>query len=117
MTKSHCSAMSFDVIMLRIMRVTSLGTCEYPSASDVTSTYVPYGASPPNPYAYYRSSGNAWGTMGDIAQGDRSVVSYTTRCVGDRPETDQHCTNKLTYDECVNHTVGPASVKHCVWQG
>ena len=96
---------------------TSLGTCEYPSASDVTSTYVPYGASPPNPYAYYRSSGNAWGTMGDIAQGDRSVVSYTTRCVGDRPETDQHCTNKLTYDECVNHTVGPASVKHCVWQG
>ena len=95
----------------------SLGTCEYPSHSGVTSTYVPYAASPPNPYAYYRSSGNAWGSMGPVTQGARSVVSYTTRCIGNRPETDQHCTDKLTYDECVNHTVGPVNEKVCTWQG
>jgi hypothetical protein len=93
----------------------SLGRCEYPSASEVTSTYVSYGG------VFRRQSGNGWGTMGSVTQissdDDRPIVDYTTRCVGDRPETDQHCTNKLTYESCVNHTVGPASIKHCVWQG
>ena len=103
------------MIMLRIIHLKSLGRCEYPSASEVTSTYVSYGG------VFRRQPGNGWGTMGSVTQissdDDRPIVDYTTRCVGDRPETDQHCTNKLTYESCVNHTVGPASIKYCVWQG
>ena len=96
---------------------TSMGTCEYPSGSEVTSTYVPYAASPPNPYAFYRNSGNAWGTMGNITQGDRSVVDYTTRCIGTTSSLDDDCTDKLTYDECVNHVVESGGENVCVWQG
>ena len=99
---------------------TSLGTCEYPSASEVTSTYRVMAES--GVQSFYVTSGNAWGTVGGISQissvdDEPQVVDYTTRCVGDRPETDQDCTDKLTYDECVNHAVGPAGEKHCVWQG
>jgi hypothetical protein len=119
-SKFDLSAETIGSLMIGSVN-TSLGRCEYPSASEVTSTYIPYAASGDNPYAFRRHPGNAWGTMGDIAQtssdDERPIVDYTTRCVGDRPETDQHCTNKLTYESCVNHTVGPASVKHCVWQG
>jgi hypothetical protein len=94
----------------------SLGTCEYPTASDVTSTYRVIADS--GVQAFYVTSGNGWGTVGNIAQGDEPrMVDYTTRCIGDSPVTDQHCTNKLTYESCVNHTVGPASENVCVWQG
>ena len=95
----------------------TLGTCEYPSGSGVTSTYMPYGASHPNPYGYYRSSGNGWGTMGPVTQGDRVFMDYTTRCIGKTSSLDQHCTDRLTYDDCVDHVVGPASEKVCTWQG
>ena len=108
------------MIMLRIIHLTSLGTCEYPTASEVTSTYRVIADS--GVQAFYVTSGNGWGTMGSVAQissveDEPRMVDYTTRCIGDSPETDQHCTNKLTYESCVNHTVGPASIKHCVWQG
>jgi len=105
------------VIMLRTMRVTSLGTCEYPSASDVTSTYMAYGASHPNPYGYYRSSGNGWGTVGPVTQGERLFVDYTTRCIGKTSSSDDDCTDKLTYDECVDHVVESGGENVCTWQG
>lgn len=95
----------------------ALGTCEYPSHSEVTSTYMAYGASHPNPYGYYRTSGNGWGTVGPVTQGDRVFMDYTTRCIGKTSSLDQHCMDKLTYDDCVDHVVGPASEKVCTWQG
>ena len=59
--------------------------------------------------------------MGDVAQissvDEHQMVHYTTRCIGDSPETDQHCTDKLTYESCVNTTAGPASENVCTWQG
>ena len=102
------------MIMLRIIHLTSLGTCEYPTASEVASTYEVIADS--GVEAFYVTSGNGWDTISSV-EDERPMVHYTTRCIGDSPGTDQHCTNKLTYESCVNHTVGPASVKYCVWQG
>ena len=120
MTKSHCSAMSFDVIMLRTMRVTSLGTCEYPTASDVTSTYRVIADS--GVQAFYVTSGNGWSRMGPVAQissveDELRIVDYTTRCIGTTSSSDDDCTDKLTYDECVDHVVESGGENVCTWQG
>jgi hypothetical protein len=92
----------------------SLGRCEYPSASEVASTYEVIADS--GVEAFYVTSGNGWDTTSSV-EDERPMVHYTTRCIGDSPGTDQHCTNKLTYESCVNHTVGPASENVCTWQG
>lgn len=55
----------------------SLGTCEYPTASEVTSTYTVRAES--GVPAFYVMSGNGWGTMGNIAQTSSVEVDYTTR--------------------------------------
>jgi|SaaInl1SG_22_DNA_1037389.scaffolds.fasta_scaffold23032_1 hypothetical protein len=92
----------------------SLGRCEYPSASEVASTYEVIADS--GVEAFYVTSGNGWDTISSV-EDERPMVHYTTRCIGDSPSMDQHCTDKLTYESCVNHTVGPTSENVCTWQG
>ena len=98
----------------------SLGSCEYPTASEVTSTYSAFSDS--GVYAFYVKSGNGWGTMGPVTQissveDERPMVDYTTRCIGTTSSSDDDCTDKLTYDECVDHVVESGGENVCTWQG
>ena len=55
--------------------------------------------------------------MGPVTQGDRVFMDYTTRCIGKTSSLDQQCTDKLTYDECVDHVVESGGENVCTWQG
>jgi len=97
-----------------------LGTCEYPTASDVTSTYRVIADS--GVQAFYVTSGNGWSRMGPVAQissveDELRIVDYTTRCIGTTSSSDDDCTDKLTYDECVDHVVESGGENVCTWQG
>jgi len=86
----------------------------------VTSTYRVIADS--GVQAFYVTSGNAWGRMGDIAQissveDEPRIVDYTTRCIGTTSSSDDDCTDKLTYDECVDHVVESGGENVCTWQG